>query len=635
MSGIHQLDRLIGDAYPSFATDADVRAFEQVPYRDRIAAASTYDAIRLGAAKNPDAPAIQFLANADPADTPVVISYRDFVARVTQAANLFHSLGVGPGDVVSFLLPLLPDAFVTLFGAEAAGIANPVNPLLEPHQIAEILDAARTKVLVALGPMPGTDIWQKVEAVRKDLKHLKAIVQVHGPGDPANGIYSFAELIKAEPTDRLVSGRQISSDDIAAYFHTGGTTGTPKLVRHTHANQVYQAWACNLMLRSNAGMNLLFGMPLFHVGGSLTQALATLTCGNCLVVLSPSGWRNPASIKNIWALIERFRPEALSGVPTVLAASLSVPPGKADISSLKYAAAGGSAIPVAVGQAIQDKFALPVVEVYGMTETSSVHTIAYADRPIRLGSAGLPIPYSRVRIVKLDADGRLERDCAVDEIGVVIMAGPGVFSGYLHDAHNAGAFVDGNWVNSGDLGRLDADGYLWITGRAKDLVIRGGHNIDPAPVEEIMFQHPAVGLAAVVGQPDAYAGELPVGYVQLKPGASVQPGELETWVRERTPERAAVPVQVIPIDPMPLTGVGKVFKPRLRWDAAARVFANVLAPLRERGIDCNVEVGPHGSHGSIATVTLARVPEAQREAIANEVHTLLAPFVMRHEVVVG
>lgn len=635
MSGIHLLDRLIGDAYPSFATDADVRAFEQVPYQDRIAAASTYDAIRLGAAKNPDAPAIQFLANADPADTPVVISYRDFVARVTQAANLFHSLGVGPGDVVSFLLPLLPDAFVTLFGAEAAGIANPVNPLLEPHQIAEILDAARTKVLVALGPMPGTDIWQKVEAVRKDLKHLKAIVQVHGPGDPANGIYSFAELIKAEPTDRLVSGRQISSDDTAAYFHTGGTTGTPKLVRHTHANQVYQAWACNLMLRSNAGMNLLFGMPLFHVGGSLTQALATLTCGNCLVVLSPSGWRNPASIKNIWALIERFRPEALSGVPTVLAASLSVPPGKADISSLKYAAAGGSAIPVAVGQAIQDKFALPVVEVYGMTETSSVHTIAYADRPIRLGSAGLPIPYSRVRIVKLDADGRLERDCAVDEIGVVIMAGPGVFSGYLHDAHNAGAFVDGNWVNSGDLGRLDADGYLWITGRAKDLVIRGGHNIDPAPVEEIMFQHPAVGLAAVVGQPDAYAGELPVGYVQLKPGASVQPGELETWVRERTPERAAVPVQVIPIDPMPLTGVGKVFKPRLRWDAAARVFANVLAPLRERGIDCNVEVGPHGSHGSIATVTLARVPEAQREAIANEVHTLLAPFVMRHEVMFG
>jgi fatty-acyl-CoA synthase len=361
-------------------------------------------------------------------------------------------------------------------------------------------------------------------------------------------------------------------------------------------------------------------MPLFHVGGSLTQALATLSSGGCLVVLSPSGWRNPASVKNIWALVERFKTEALSSVPTVLAATLAIPPGNADLSSLKYAA-------------IQDRLKLPVLEVYGMTETSSVHTMAYRDRPVRLGSVGLPLPYARVRIVQLSADGRVERDCAADEIGVVIMAGPGVFGGYLNDAHNKGAFVDEIWVNSGDLGRLDKDGYLWITGRAKDLVIRGGHNIDPAPIEEIMFGHPAVGFAAVVGQPDAYAGELPVGYVQLKPGARVEPGELETWVRERTPERAAVPVQIIPIDPMPVTGVGKVFKPQLRWDATQRVFTGVLAPLTEKGIDCKVKVGAHGSHGSIATVTIAGVAADQREAVAGEVHKLLAPFVIRHEVV--
>jgi fatty-acyl-CoA synthase len=635
MAGVHLLDRVIGSEYPGFATDGDVRAFEQVPYGDRIAAQSTYEAIKLAASRFPDAPAIQFLANADPADPPVVITYRDFVARVTQAANMFHSLGVGPGDVVSFLLPLLPEAFVTLFGAEAAGIANPVNPLLEPHQIAEILEAASTSVLVTLGPVPGTDIWQKVEKVRGQLKHLKAIVTVHGPSDPANGIYSFNDLMKQQPSDHFVSGRKISGGEVAAYFHTGGTTGTPKLVRHTHANQVYQAWGCNLLLKSEPGKNLLFGMPLFHVGGSLTQALTMLTAGGCLVVLSPSGWRNANSVKNLWALVERFRPEAFSSVPTVLAAALSVPPGNADISSLRFAAAGGSAIPVAVGKAIQDKFKLPVLEVYGMTETSSVHTIAYSDRAIRLGSAGLPLPYSRVRIVKLDADGRFERDCATDEIGVVIMAGPGVFGGYLNEVHNKGAFVDGNWVNSGDLGRLDADGYLWITGRAKDLVIRGGHNIDPGPIEDIMFQHPAVGFAAVVGQPDAYAGELPVGYVQLRPGARVEPGELESWVRERTPERSAVPVQIIPIDPMPLTGVGKVFKPQLRWDAARRVFAGVLMPLTERGVDCKVEVGAHGSHGSIATIRLAGLPENQRETIAGEVQTLLAPFVMRHEVVFG
>jgi fatty-acyl-CoA synthase len=633
MAGIHSLDRLIGCEYPTFATEADVRTFEQAAYGERIAAQSTYDAIKLGAAKNPDAPAIQFLANADPADTPLVISHRDFVARVTQAANMFHALGVSDNDVVSFMLPLLPEAFITLFGAEAAGVANPINPLLEPHQIAEILEAAKTTVLVALGPLPGTDIWKKVEQVRGRLKHLKAIVQVHGSGDPANRIYSFGDLIKEQPSDRLVSNRRISGEQTAAYFHTGGTTGTPKLVCHSHDNQVYQAWACNLLLKSRPGANLLFGMPLFHVGGSLTQALSSLSAGSCLVVLSPSGWRNPAAVKNIWGLVERFKPEVFSSVPTVLAAALSIPPGNADLSSLRYAAGGGSAIPVAVGKTIQERFKIPVIEVYGMTETSSVHTMAYPDRPVRLGSVGLPVPYSRVRTVKLDANDRVERDCEPDEIGVVIMAGPGVFRGYLNEVHNKGAFVDGNWVNSGDLGRLDKDGHLWITGRAKDLVIRGGHNIDPGPIEDIMFQHPAVGFAAVVGQPDAYAGELPVGYVQLKPGATVQPGELEAWVRERTPERAAVPVQIIPIDPMPLTGVGKVFKPQLRWDAATRVFTKVLTPLRDRGIDCTVKVGPHGSHGSIATVTLARVPEETREAVANEVHTLLAPFVIRHEVV--
>jgi fatty-acyl-CoA synthase len=633
MPGLHLLDRVIGNEYSSFATDAEVRAFEQVPYADRIAAESTYDAIRLGAAHKPDAPAIQYLPNADPADTPIIITHSGFVARVTQAANMFYALGVGNDDVVSFLLPLLPEAFITLFGAEAAGIANPVNPLLEPYQITEILEAARTSVLVALGPMPGTDIWQKVEQVRGSLKHLKAIVQVHGPGDPTNKIYSFGNLIGAQPSDRLVSGRKISGDQTAAYFHTGGTTGTPKLVRHTHANQVYQAWAMNLLLKTKPGANLLFGMPLFHVGGSLTQALTTLSGGNCLVVLSAAGWRNPASIKNIWRLVERFKPETLSSVPTVLAGAFAIPRGSADISSLRYAAGGGSAIPVAVGKAIQDKFGLKVLEVYGMTETSSVHTMAYPDRPIRLGSVGLPVPYARVRVVKLDADGRLERDCAVDEIGVVIMAGLGVFSGYLSEVHNRSAFVDGDWVNSGDLGRLDKDGFLWITGRAKDLVIRGGHNIDPAPVEEILFQHPAVGLAAVVGQPDAYAGELPVGYVQLKPGATVAAGELEAWVRERTPERAAVPVQIFQIDPMPLTGVGKVFKPQLRWDAATRALTKILAPLTETGIACSVHVGPHSSHGSLATVTIVHVAEHKRDAVAKEVQTMFAPFVLRHEIV--
>ena len=632
MSRAMLLDRVIGDLFPSLASAADVTAFEEVPYLERIAAASTFDAIKLGAAHNADASAIQFLPNASPEDTPTVISYGQLVARVTQAANMFHALGVGASDVVSFLLPLLPQSFFTLFGAEATGIANPVNPLLEAHQIAEILEATGTKVLVALGPTEGSDIWNKIVKVRGQLKQLKAVVQVNGSDDEANAIYSFDALISKQPADRLVSGRQIAASDVAAYFHTGGTTGTPKLVRQTHANQVYQAWACNLMLKSSPGRNLLFGMPLYHVGGALTQTLATFSSGCCLVVLSPAGWRNPAALRNVWSLIERYRPEIFSSVPTILAASLTVPIGNADISCLRYAGGGGSAIPVAVGKALQEKLSIPVVEVYGMTETASVHTLAYLDRPIRLGSVGHPVPYSRVRVVKVGADGRYQRDCASNEIGVVAMAGPGVFSGYLNDAHNKGAFVEPGWVNSGDLGRLDEDGYLWITGRAKDTVIRGGHNIDPAPIEEVFFQHPAVGLAAVVGQPDAYAGELPLAYIQLKAGAQVAPGELEAWVRERTPERAAVPVQIVLIDPMPVTGVGKVFKPQLRWNAAQRVFTQSLAPLIEQDIRCEVSVGAHDTYGSLATVTIQGVPIGSREAIAQKVHEKLNPFIMRHEI---
>ena len=626
------LDKIVGAEFPRFVSAADVAEFEKVPFEDRLAAASTYEALQLAARYNPDAPAIQYLATASATETPLVLTHGQFVARVTQAANMFHSVGVGPADVVSFLLPLVPEAFVTLFGAAAAGIANPVNPLLEPHQIAEILDAAQTKVLVALGPLPGTDIWQKVEKVLPHLKHLAAVVQVGGDVQPARARHAFDALIARQPADRLISNRIIAPEDTAAYFHTGGTTGTPKLVRHTHRNQVYQAWACNLMLKASPGANLLFGMPLFHVGGSLTQSLAMLSAGGSLVVLSPTGWRNPAAFANLWPLVARYKPPVLSSVPTVLAASLAVPFGDQDVSSIKYTAGGGSAIPVAVGKALLERHKVPVIEVYGMTETASVHTLAYSDRPLRLGSVGHALPYSRVRIVKLDSDGSYLGDCATNEIGVVAMAGPGVFSGYLNEVHNKSAFVEPGWVNSGDLGRLDEDGYLWITGRAKDVVIRGGHNIDPGPIEDVLFQHPAVGLAAVIGQPDARVGELPVAYVQLKPGASVAPGELEAWVRERTPERAAVPVALHVIAAMPLTGVGKVFKPQLRWDASQRVFQEALAPLRERGLRCDVKVGAHGTHGSLARITVHGTAEDQRGSVGSEIAERLAPFVLRHEI---
>jgi len=546
---------------------------------------------------------------------------------------MLHGLDVGPGDVVSLLLPLLPQSFCALFGAEAAGIANPVNPLLEAGQIADILRAAKTKVLIALGPLPGTDIWSKVERIRGHLPDLKAIVVVHGAADRANGIHAFDALADAQPADRLVSGRQIAADETAAYFHTGGTTGMPKLVRHSHANQVYQAWAVGLMLRTSPGAPLLFGLPLFHVGGALTQALQPLTAGGTLVILTPSGWRNPNSVRNVWRLVERFKPEVFGGVPTVLAAALNVPIESADVSSIRLCSGGGSGIPVAIGRAYEERLRVPVLEVYGMTETSSVHTIAYGDRPVRLGSVGHPVPYSRVRIVQLDGEGRLQRECVANEIGVVAMQGPGVFSGYLSDEHNRNAFVEPGWVNSGDLGRLDADGYLWITGRAKDLIIRGAHNIDPMAIEEVFFQHPAVALAAVVGEPDGYAGELPVAFVQLKRGTNIEDSELLAFVAERTPERAAVPVRIYFTDAVPLTAVGKVFKPALRWDAAQRAVTRLLADVPISDQTLTVQVGAHPEHGTLIRVEIAGVSEIERAALQQQIDQRLDPLTLRHAIV--
>ncbi|MGE4242983.1 acyl-CoA synthetase [Ramlibacter sp.] len=629
--GLHLLDRVIGDEWPSLASDAEVRAFESIPYEERIAAQSTYDALRLGAEHDPECPALHFLANASPDEEPLTITHGEFHARVTQVANMLHTLGVGPTDVVSLLLPLVPQAFVALYGAQAAGIANPVNAYLEAGHIAHILRAAKTKVLIALAPREGYDIWDKVARIRKELPELKAILVV-GRCGPMKGIeHDFDALADREPRDRLTSGRRIDASDVGALFHTGGTTGLPQLVPLTHGNQVYQAWGMAMMFRTKPGNTLLMGLPLFHVGGALTQGLQHLSAGGTLVVLSAAGWRNKNAMPSIWKLVERYKPELLGGVPTVLGAVLNVPMDGRDVSSIRKATGGGSAIPVPIADAYRNRFGIPILETYGMTEASSCHTISYADRPVYLGSVGHPLPYSRVRVVEVDDKGKFRGECAPGRIGVVTMWGPGVFTGYATGAPDA-PFVEPGWVNSGDLGRVDANGYLWITGRAKDLVIRGGHNIDPTSIEEILYQHPAVAVAAVVGEPDAYAGELPVAFVQLKEDfADADPKQILAYAAARTPERAAVPVQLYVVDTIPLTAVGKVFKPALRLQAAERAVRRLLALLEKDGCTVDVNVASHKEHGTLIGVTLSGEPAGGREAALVLAKARLDPLTMKHE----
>ncbi len=630
MAGLHTLDRFIRDEWPSFATEADVRAFEEIPYEERILAKSTYEALKVGAARDPETPAILWLANADPDEEPVRLNHAQFIGRVTQVANALHSLGVGPTDVVSLMLPLVPQAFYALWGAQAAGIANPVNTYLEPGHIAHILRAAKTKVLIALGPAEGFDIWKKVTLIRDELPDLKAILVVEPWGPPPQGTLSFDQVIAEQPDDHLVSGREIHTDDVAAFYHTGGTTGVPQLVPLTHGNQVYQAWGMALMFRTRPASTFFMALPLFHVGGSLTHCLQQLSAGGTLVVLSASGWRNKSAMPNFWKLVDRYKPEVFAAVPTVVGAVLNVSMDGSDVSSIRLINGGGSAVPVPVAETYKHRFGLEILETYGMTEASSCHTISYPDRPIYLGSVGHALPYSRIRVVEVDERGKATGECPTGKIGVVTMYGPGVFKGYATGAPDA-PFVDPGWVNSGDLGRVDANGYLWITGRAKDLIIRGGHNIDPLGVEEVLYDHPAVQVAALVGEPDAYAGELPVAYVQLKADAKADAADLIQWVASRTPERAAVPVHLYIVDNVPLTAVGKVFKPDLRNDAAARAVRRLLAPiLQPAGCKADVHVHAHPKHGTLATVHIAGPAEAREQVLA-AIKEKLDPLTLKHE----
>lgn len=613
---------------PQIRSNEDARALEQTPLDQLLPAGNAFDAVRLAAERHPDNIALKLLPPGNPTGDAREISFRDFMAGCYRMANALHDQGLRPGETVSFLLPLCAEAYYIVVGGEAAGIVNAVNPLLEAWQIASILKAANTKILVTVSPALSEEIWNKVVAIRDELPSLSAVLTLGGAAD---GSTDLQAAMAGQPDDHLVSGRVIQPGDIAAYFHTGGTTGTPKLAQHTHAMQAMQIWSTGVSLGLGPDDTIMAGLPLFHIGGSIVCAIVPLAHATTLLVLGPSGWRDPAVVRDAWLITHKHKVTIFGGVPTVLGACLNIPVGNADISSLRYFATGGSALPTEVGRALQKLTGKPVLEGYGMTETTSYVTFPERDGNPPIGSVGIAMPHCEVKTVELDDAGNIVRECDTDEIGVVVMRGPSITPGYVQDQYNDGTLLADGWLNSGDLGRFDADGRLWLTGRAKDLIIRGGHNIDPAVIEETLHQHEAVELAAAVGKPDSYAGELPVAYVQLKPGKSATAEELQEYARAHIPERAANPVNLFLLEAMPLTGVGKIFKPALRWDAARRVYGELMAPLaQESGREITVEIGAHDVHGALATVTVSGAKDA---ALQEQIDGLLAPFVLKHEVI--
>ncbi len=610
------------------ATLADIEAIEKTPLRERMKASHTYEMLQKGCSINPDAPAISLILSGDAYDKPVQVTYRDFWAKVNQTANLFNDLGIQPGDVITYLLPNLLHTHYVVWGGEAAGIVNPINPMLEPSTIKDICLGAGTKALVALGEVPGTDIWEKAKTVAKEIPGLKGMIRVMGPSDEREGIYGYDEVITRYREDQLDSGRAIEPQEIASIYHTGGTTGTPKLAPRTHFNEAAITTILDLLIDLKAGETMLCGLPMFHANATMATGAFPFSIGAHVVLLSPRGYREPSIMRNFYKIVEHYRAVTLSSVPTVLSVLLDIPKGDADISSLRYAICGAAPLSVDLFKRFEAYSGMKLLEGYGLTEGTLVSSINPLHGERKVGSVGLRLPYQEMKVLAEDEQGI--REAQTDEIGPVFIRGPNVFDGYIEETHNKGVWLEGGWFNTGDLGRQDADGYFWLTGRKKDLIIRGGHNIDPAIIEDPLYRLPGVHLAAAVGRPDAHAGEVPVVYVQIQEGADLNVENIREYLSKEVGERAGIPKDVILLPEIPLTPVGKIFKPALRWDSIRRVCERELLALGDTAESVGVEVGEDKLHGSLATVTIKPATGISRQAIENRVNEILGRYTFRY-----
>lgn len=514
-----------------------------------------YELLVAASQQAPQATALTFIEDLDQVDLTYRLTHEQLLSNLHKSVQMMRKLSGKSRPVVSLLLPNIPQAQVLLWAAETAGVANPLNPLLNEAALLQLMTKAQTDIVFALGPLHGSELWEKAVSVANKLPNKPLCVSVFSPADT---IHYDSEVNHYEDI-RLFGDGAPAPGDIAAYYHTGGTTGTPKLACHTHTNQTAAALAVIRSLELTGADIAINGLPIFHVAGAIVNSLAVLSAGGQLVLPTVAGFRNPDVIRRHWRLIQKLRVTISSGIPTSMASMLDVALEGADISSLRFLLTGGAPVPLRLHELALEKLDRQLYQAYGMTESSSVIALPNLTQPAVWGSVGHVSPPVEVCI----------------ESGQICVRSPMVFSGYL--GLESPVTPEG-WLKTGDLGHLDEAGNLFITGRAKDLIIRSGHNIDPALIEGCLEQHPAVSMAAAVGMPDEYAGELPVAFVQLREGMSVTSGDLQTYAVEHIAERPACPKKVIILDALPVTAVGKVFKPRLREIATNLLLEELLAP---------------------------------------------------------
>lgn len=582
---------------PVFSGEESVAQIEREPLERWLQGSTVPDIVlNIGEARGA-ALAHRFLATADSA--PVDQSFADIAKRMQRYAAAFASISEKP--VVASLLPALPEALPLGYAAMWAGVYLPINPFLEPDAIIGMLQSTGARVLLAEGSSGKQGVPEKLGAIAAALPDLEIVVcgEAEGEGRLEEWLEGRATTPPPMP----------EPSDIAAYFHTGGTTGLPKIARLTHANLAFMAFLAGWGGDMRVGDAIPCGMPLFHVGGLIFGGLAPFAAGACVVQLGRAGYRDRAMTEALWEIARREGADILFGPPTVAIAAIDLfePPAPPNV---RHWVSSAAPLPAATHRRFTDMTGIAVKEAWGLTEASLVLTFMPALGESRPGSVGVRLPYCKLGIVSLTPGAGQAK---AGEAGVIMGRSPGLFAGYLgretDGLETAPALGDGRWLNTGDVGYFDGDGYLFITGRAKDMILRGGHNIDPATIEEAFGALDDVSAVAAVGRPDRRVGELPVCYVTAAPGKTIDPSDLLDRAVTTIAERAAHPKTVYVLAAMPLTAVGKIDKVALRRDAAVRA-------VREEFPAVDIVSARSDSSGRIL-VSLSPLPENASEVLSS------------------
>jgi fatty-acyl-CoA synthase len=574
----------------TITTIADIVALEESPYDELIPAHNLYQLFEATARLHPERAALTVIPSGNSEESAVSLTHKKLFDEITRSANLFRSLGVeADAGTVAFLCPTLPQVPAALLGAQVAGVASTINFLLNAEAIADLLTAEQASVLVIPSKAADAAIWEKANAVIDHTPSLQKILVIGGTCDPSRKIESFEERLSIQK-DTLEFKIDAGRDFVCALFHTGGTTGRPKLVRLTHGNQIHAAWSFAQVHGLDEFDVAINGFPLFHVGGTVTAGLSILAAGGHVIFPSPYSLRPSHVIQNYWHIVERFRATIVSGVPTSVAALAEVPIASSSVATVRMALTGGSVLPKAVGERFEKRTGMRLFETYGMTETAA----AIAFNPGRgeplPGSVGFRAPYAKTMIAAFGTENKTPDACAPLTSGLVLVRGPQVFPGYVDPKHNDGVLTESGWLITGDIGYLTEDERLILTGRAKDLIVRGGHNIDPAAIEDIANEFPGVQISSAVGMPDQYAGEVPLLFVVLAPGQKIDLNGLQAHLERKIIEPPAKPRRVVVLEGLPVTAVGKIFKPALR-DLAIKEKAKLeIERLFGEGTDADIEV---------------------------------------------